>query len=144
MNKNIATALLCATLILTSTTYSGGVASSMPAHAPIKPIYTEPAHAKELSLEDLARQKVTDSLPTLFQKVVKRNPTLHEQAQYRAIRERVVLQLIFNKVTAANLDLLVSVVLSEALRHVFVDLTSIQLFWYSAPESPVAPDRRRT
>ena len=88
------------------------------------------------SLEDIARKKILESIASCFLVIIKRYPTKEEEAQFRAIREHVLTQII------SDVDGCVTVVLNKALEHIFVTGKSIQSFAYNA-EAVIEAHHRR-
>ncbi len=100
--------------------------------------------AAKPKLDDLVRPKLEDSITECFRETTKRFPEKHEESQFRAIRERVLLQIIFNHehIASKRLDEFVSNVLTLALVHVFIKGKSIQEFSYNARTAPDTDHRR--
>ncbi len=100
--------------------------------------------AAKPKLDDLVRPKLEDLITKCFRETTKRFPAKHEESQFRAIRERVLLQIMYNHehIASETLDEFVSSVLTLALAHVFIKGKSIQAFSYNAITAP-DPDHRR-
>lgn len=98
--------------------------------------------AAKPKLDDLVRPKLEGLITKCFRDTTKRFPEKHEESQFRAIRERVLLQIIFNHEHIEELDAFVSTVLTLALEHVFIKGKSIQAFVFDATSASDTDHRR--